>query len=256
MNSAPAIADVNEDGQLDVVFGTDDGNLHAVKFDGTSLPNFPIALNGSIISSPVFADFDNDGTIEIVVGTELGHMYVLHSDGSNYRNFPAEFDSHQDGSPAISDIDNDGDLEIIVGTGTGLNAIDVQGNKYEDGLWQTYLYNNRRTGTYNYVQGASAIDEETAIITEFELKQNYPNPFNPSTVITYRLPSAGMVKVQVYNILGQEINTLLNKEQNAGLHTVTFNAAGLASGIYIYKLQYRLESGAVKSLQRKMLLMR
>ena len=256
MNSAPALADINKDGQLEVVFGTDDGNLHAVKFDGTSLPGFPIQLNGSIISSPVFADFDNDGTIEIVIGTELGHMYVLHSDGSYYRNFPADFDSHQDGSPAISDIDNDGDLEIIVGTGTGLNAIDVQGTKYEDGLWQTYLSNNHRTGTYNYIQGASAIQGNPTVLKAFSLNQNYPNPFNPSTVISYQLPSAGLVNVSVYNVLGQEVSTLLNQEQNAGLHTVTFNAAGFSSGIYIYKLQYRLESGAVKSLQRKMLLMR
>jgi len=68
------------------------------------------------------------------------------------------------------------------------------------------------------------------------LEQNYPNPFNPSTKISYTLAKTGLVKLSVYNMLGQAISALVNKEQSAGEHTAEFDAAGLPSGIYIYRI--------------------
>lgn len=70
----------------------------------------------------------------------------------------------------------------------------------------------------------------------FSLSQNYPNPFNPSTVVSYQLPVAGFVQLKVYDVLGNEIETLVNEKQNAGSYSVDFNAASLPSGIYFYKL--------------------
>ncbi|HOM66186.1 MAG TPA: T9SS type A sorting domain-containing protein [Ignavibacteriales bacterium] len=74
----------------------------------------------------------------------------------------------------------------------------------------------------------------------FKLEQNYPNPFNPVTTIKYQLPVKSNVEIKIYNILGQEIATLINQEQNAGYHTVIFDAnqyrGGLASGVYFYRI--------------------
>lgn len=72
--------------------------------------------------------------------------------------------------------------------------------------------------------------------TEYKLYQNYPNPFNPVTSIRYNLPQKGFVNIKVYNILGQLVKTLVNKEMNKGLYQADFNAASLASGVYIYTL--------------------
>ncbi len=69
------------------------------------------------------------------------------------------------------------------------------------------------------------------------LEQNYPNPFNPTTTIQYAIPTEGIVTLKVYNILGQEIRTLVNEEKPAGTYEVEFDGTGLASGIYFYKLQ-------------------
>lgn len=76
---------------------------------------------------------------------------------------------------------------------------------------------------------------------QFSLNQNYPNPFNPSTIIEYAIPQKGTVILKVYNLLGQEVATLVNEIKNAGTHTVEWNtdsaADGLTSGVYFYTLR-------------------
>jgi hypothetical protein len=73
--------------------------------------------------------------------------------------------------------------------------------------------------------------------TSFTLYQNYPNPFNPSTTIKFALPVNSRVKINVYNTVGQLVETLVDKEMESGYHEVNFNAARLASGVYLYQLQ-------------------
>jgi hypothetical protein len=85
----------------------------------------------------------------------------------------------------------------------------------------------------------------------FELAQNYPNPFNPSTRISFSIPAQAKVVLKVYNLLGQEVATLLNEVRPAGVHNVRFNAQNLASGMYLY----RIVAGDFTSV-KKMLLMK
>ena len=72
---------------------------------------------------------------------------------------------------------------------------------------------------------------------KYQLNQNYPNPFNPNTTITYQLKTKSNIQLIIYDLSGQKIKTLLDNQQNAGQHSITFDASGLASGIYIYKLK-------------------
>ena len=82
------------------------------------------------------------------------------------------------------------------------------------------------------------VDGKESIPVSFNLEQNYPNPFNPTTKISYDLPDETNVTLKVFNSLGQEVMTLVNEQkQQAGRYQVTFNSAGLASGIYLYKIQ-------------------
>ncbi len=85
------------------------------------------------------------------------------------------------------------------------------------------------TGVYN--------QNNSSAIRSFRLEQNYPNPFNPSTTISFEIPSAGNVKLSVYNLLGQEVKSLLNNNLTEGIHSVAFDAKGLNSGVYLYKLE-------------------
>ena len=72
---------------------------------------------------------------------------------------------------------------------------------------------------------------------KFELSQNYPNPFNPSTKIKYQIATSNPVSLKVYDVLGNEVTTLVNEIQSAGNYEVTFDASSLSSGTYFYKLQ-------------------
>jgi len=85
----------------------------------------------------------------------------------------------------------------------------------------------------------------------FKLYQNYPNPFNPSTFISYQLPASAFVIVKVFDVIGKEVETLVNERQNAGNYSVQFNAVNLSSGVYFYKLQAGNYSTTKKLLHLK-----
>jgi plastocyanin len=87
------------------------------------------------------------------------------------------------------------------------------------------------------VNNPVSVDDEKLLADKFELMQNFPNPFNPSTKIEYRISDRSFVSLKVYNILGDEVTTLVNEEKQTGVYNVNFNASGLSSGMYLYKLQ-------------------
>ena len=93
-------------------------------------------------------------------------------------------------------------------------------------------------------------NEAGQTVNEYTLSQNYPNPFNPSTQIQFSVKNTGLVSLKIFDVLGREVATLVNKELSTGNYTVNFNAAGLASGIYFY----RLESGSFIKTNKMMLL--
>jgi hypothetical protein len=96
----------------------------------------------------------------------------------------------------------------------------------------------------------SAENHKEQLPTEFALEQNYPNPFNPTTTIAYTLPHRSDVRLTIFNVLGEEMLTLVDGEVEPGYHDVQFTASGLASGVYIY----RLTSGAYVVSRTMMLL--
>ncbi|MCU0332412.1 MAG: T9SS type A sorting domain-containing protein [Ignavibacteriaceae bacterium] len=101
------------------------------------------------------------------------------------------------------------------------------------------IADNTNTGAaWVFVPGTTSVQQtsnETPM--SFLLNQNYPNPFNPSTVISYQLPVSGNTTLKIYDVLGNEVATLVNEEQSAGNYEVDFDATGLSSGLYFYKLQ-------------------
>lgn len=87
-------------------------------------------------------------------------------------------------------------------------------------------------GTFEY----SDVVEVEVMPTQYELSQNYPNPFNPSTTIRFSLPQASQIKIELYNVIGEQVATLADGMYESGYHKIDFNAGSLPSGTYIYRL--------------------
>jgi hypothetical protein len=127
-----------------------------------------------------------------------------------------------------ANLDNTGHLELITGLGYFLRGI--------------ALYYNPLSNLPN---------QENNLPKEFQLAQNYPNPFNPTTRISWQSPVDGWQTLKLYDILGGEVATLINKKLPAGWHEVVWDASGLAGGVYLYQLK---TEGYVKT--RKLVLMK
>jgi hypothetical protein len=98
---------------------------------------------------------------------------------------------------------------------------------------KVYKESSRITVTYTPL----SVAEQKSLPREFAMSQNYPNPFNPSTTIKFELPKSSMVRLSVYDILGREVSVLVNERRDAGVHEVKFDASGLSSGVYFYRMQ-------------------
>jgi hypothetical protein len=98
--------------------------------------------------------------------------------------------------------------------------------------------------------------ETPGVPNAFALEQNYPNPFNPSTNIRFSVAEAGHVSLKAYNVLGVEVASIVNERKNAGTFNVNWNAAGLPSGMYLYRLSVTSEKGQMFDQAKKLVLVK
>jgi len=125
-----------------------------------------------------------------------------------------------------SSIVYDAGTNIDVGTGADVCAA-------------TITVNGTYSGNGTFCNAPVDVENEVDLVTpkEFSLSQNYPNPFNPSTLIKYQLPISSQVTIKVYDVLGDEVATLVNEEKPIGFYEIDFDASRFASGVYLYKIQ-------------------
>ena len=101
--------------------------------------------------------------------------------------------------------------------------------------------------------------DESGLPETFNLAQNYPNPFNPTTTIAYSVPERSYISIDVFNVLGQRVRTLINREQPAGTYTIIWDGAddrgtALATGVYLYRLTAETAGGAHVATGRMVML--
>ncbi|MCR4417020.1 MAG: T9SS type A sorting domain-containing protein [Ignavibacteria bacterium] len=198
--------------------GTWNGGL--VKFDGINWAIFN-KNNSPLPSNRIRAlKVDHNGVLWI--GTEVNG--IVSFDGNNWQ----IFNRSNSGLPDdfIYDIEVDKFNQKIIATGGGVAFFKEDGIVLENG------------------------DEEDTNPDTYVLYQNYPNPFNPITKIRYKIGEDGIVTLKVYNLLGEEVETIVNEFMRAGEYEVEFNASSLPSGVYFYALQ----AGKFKSIKKMVLL--
>ena len=118
---------------------------------------------------------------------------------------------------------NDGDEIVLTLTGNMLDETPIEGSD---------CVIIRAKGLHKDLAG-----NLNNVPEEYALFENYPNPFNPNTTIKFAVPEESFIKLEVYNTLGEKVNTLVAETLTAGIYSVDWNAVNLSSGVYIYRLQ-------------------
>ncbi|MCF6270223.1 MAG: T9SS type A sorting domain-containing protein [Melioribacteraceae bacterium] len=204
--------------------------------------NYPIEqVNGSV--SPWAADYIwmNNGTPQnfIFDGNDSGifHVSVIKIDTAH--------------NPIIEELEIDAQQNAIY----NMQDFDERWNQI------IFVISNQQSsgvGNYNYsTQTITNINDKLKLPKSFSLSQNYPNPFNPTTEIAYSLPNASYVTLKIYNMMGEEVATLVNGNKEAGEFNVTFNAANYSSGVYLITIRVdELNSNENFSQVKKALLLK
>jgi hypothetical protein len=166
---------------------------------------------------------------------------VYHNDGTEVDFAPVPVGLIGNTPSSIEDIDWDGDFDIVSGITVGAFIIDCKLPKGTKTPWKTYRGNYNRTGFYGDNELITSADEIVPEIAKAVLNQNYPNPFNPTTTISFSMTSESKVNLNIYNIKGQKVKTLINDEMEAGKYSITWNGTDdngkcVSTGIYFYKL--------------------
>ncbi len=243
--------DFNDDGSKEILFTTFDGFFYAIDTNGDPLANFPLDLDTSIEGNMLLANLDGDG-IAAIFGDVNGWLHAIKADGSEAANFPINFNDNLKFAPALGDIDGNGNLNLAVSNITAMNLIDLKRPAYS--AWIMHRGNPGRSGDmFNAMTDNNDLDVPQV---NNALLGNYPNPFNPETTISYSLKDAGHVSLEIYNLKGQKVRTLVNEKQSSGKHTIVWNGkdqnnSNVSSGIYFYKMRNGKYSSTKKMILMK-----
>ena len=201
-------------------------NPNGILFDE---PNNRLLLCSFGYNIPILAISLEDSTVSVVANTTLGQCDGFANDkfGNYYisswlTSSIYKFDSVFSNPPELF-YTNSGD------------PVDISYNSIDNILAVPLM--NANAVVFLPIAPVSLDKEEGNLLQEFELNQNYPNPFNPETKISYQIPETNFVTLKVYDLLGNEIATLVNGEKSVGSYKVEFDGKKLTSGIYIYTLQ-------------------
>ncbi len=273
--SAMTLADLDLDGNPEIMFTAfwfDIGHLFIFNSDGTPYKqqiNAPFGAAYTVFGTlgiPIAANLYGDEFPEIIFrsgfilpGTGPEIVHILSNDLTPIPNWPSETPARYNQVfstqfvPLVDDLDSDGLVELILMSDNSDVLVWDFDASFKEGKNKTrYLMDNLNSNQYNSKGIPTDIGDDINNLPKlFGLNQNYPNPFNPITTIAFELPNKDEIKLTVYNILGQEVQSLAEGLFEAGLHTVQFDGDKFASGIYLY----RLESTDI-SLTKKMVLIK
>ena len=201
-----------------IFHAVDSAALGIVKFVPFSL-QIPVELTSFIANV-----MDGNVTLNWVTATELNNsgFEILRRQTSN--------DNSQTSWAAIGFVNGNG-TSTQINNYTYIDLNPSEGKNY----YRLKQIDFNGSFEYSNIVEVSFVQQTTP--TEFSLEQNFPNPFNPTTKINYTISSKQNVQLIVYNVLGNEVATLVNEEKPAGNYEIDFNASLLASGVYFYKLQ-------------------
>jgi len=219
--------EISSSSQISMLY-LNDGNGNFIE----SNESFTYVRNGSASFGDIDADGDADLFLTGITSDSLISELYLNDGFGKFEKSEQSFIGTGFSSSELFDMDGDGDLDLIYKGGSD--------DYNQPPIFKCYInnsFNNTSNDVINHVN-------------EYGLSQNYPNPFNPTTTIKYSIKDASQVTLSVHNMLGQKVATLVNEYQSPGRYKAVFNALGISSGMYLYKLT----SGTYQETKKMLLL--
>jgi hypothetical protein len=251
-----AIGDIMADTNgIDVVGVSSSGTVYAFTSEGVDLPGFPVETGVNFNCPPLLANLDDDPQLEIVLLSYENSLYIYNHDANLYPGFP--FVNTLNGSTpgTLVDFDANGIVKLVAGYANGVIVYNLRTPAGGLEPWISYRGSTLRQGSFAST-GFVANDDDLLIPTPTALLQNYPNPFNPSTTIKYSLAEDTFVRLEIFNLKGQRVGSLVDGSRAKGTHTAVWdgrddNGRSVASGVYFYRL-----TTAKHRIERRMLLLK
>ncbi len=259
--SHPMIADLDMDGSPEILcsfFEFDISSLFVFRADGSpyvSIDGHPpgeLYTQPVTFGSPIVANVTGDDYPEIIMrsgyilpGTGAEQIHIVDHLGFPIDGWPVNTPARPRQVfsttlvPLVDDIDNDNLVELIlVGEANEIYVWDFDASSEGGNNTGRIFLDNLNSGTYQNFETTTDVEQTSnELPVSFYLEQNYPNPFNPTTLISFTLDKVSDVTLNVFNVLGQKVVTLVDKELKAGTHNITFDGSEFASGVYFYKLK-------------------
>jgi hypothetical protein len=264
----PAAGDLDGDSipELVMTFSAplDGGELYIWHADGTPWLDSELGRHdgfvagvGNALASPIIVDTDNDGAYEIVArggATFFGKpekIFSFELDGSQTPGWPLYTFAdpgmvlYSPNTPIAGDFDKDGLLELYMGASDQkMYAWDLPTVASDSAiLWNGFLNDPQNSGILPFASRSAPPPPKPPLPTSFRLAQNYPNPFNATTVIEFDLATSEAARLEVFNVLGQKVTTIVDRTLPAGFYRYEWDATNstgepVASGVYYYRLKF------------------
>jgi hypothetical protein len=241
MASSPSLADIDADGELEIIFVTISGTLYAKDQDGNDLDGFPVNAGAIFNTPPLILNLDADPLPEILLTSYINSVYAYNNDGTMLPGFPF-ITSYNGSTPAtVCDLEGDDMLKLVSGYSTGIVVMNLRRPETSVMPWTTYRGSLTRQGSF---AATGYVPNSDPVVPAYvnSLAQNYPNPFNPSTTISFQTEKDGTASLSVYNLKGQLVRVLSGGFASKGNHSVVWdgrddNGHAVSSGVYLYRLQ-------------------
>jgi len=253
-------ADMDSDNDIDIVVCSEIAGV-VMWYEAPAWTAHTIDAHQSEAWGIDVGDIVGDDDIDVVVGGHgSGQVALYENDNQSWIKHIVDPDLDCAAGVLLSDLNNDNDLDIVACAQVSNVVV-----WYESPSWTKHVIDNSLAGASglcgtdfdgdNLIDivacgkdvGHTVLNMQTMVVSpdnsvmeiprSFQLRQNYPNPFNASTSIKFDLPQSEHITLKIFNILGNEINTLIDGYKSAGTHEIIFSAHNMATGIYFYKLQ-------------------
>jgi hypothetical protein len=208
--------------------------------DHYSVPGNPWGDNGNFAKqwwgSEWGSEFRTLNLVNTVVPVELSSFSAAAVPGGVKLNWVTATEKNNRGFEIERSIDNKTFVNIAFVDGKGTTTSQTEYSYVDKNSFGTTYYRLKQIDFDGAFEYSKVVEVNSLADLKYDLEQNYPNPFNPTTTISYSIPENSFVTIKVFDVLGNEVASLVNEEMETGRHKIDFNAANLSSGVYYYSI--------------------